>query len=854
MAHTTSKKVICDTVVGPGSNEWYGTLVNTNIRYEDGSPVTIQDFLGVKFKSPPVTADITANVMLSPWQVVTPEITPEILDSEVTEVTAMLHLEHPHTFTASDTITWGINGNLTADPDTYTNSFELYADYLPSGTVKFECAVAPNQALVDSEQVVDLARGSQSTLFTIVPGETRSYEVVSGNYTVEAAQLTNSTETIVANAEALPGQVSVETGEETVIEVTYGAVQQYCAMDVTIGSLPSPIDEERLHVKVVERATGKAIAEFFMSGNRKVDLRRLPEEGSAEVSARITLNNVMYSAVQTTQLVNDLVNVTIDQSDIMRENVDISGFVDLPIKIDTSSLHVVRGANFNKPDGNVSIRLISTSADIIYTEIVDVDTDPSKLSVPVSPGQYTLNVTGFIADSVVYGVQAPIELNVANDGSTELRLRVLRGANLKVHGFPNYLSFGGLSDLVDLEGKDFIAAEASSIFKYAGNDGGGDPGLYLADDPATTKTIELANLVESKVNRSVLPVMISYTVNLSLGNTLCKLQCKTGLAHSFGNLILSLNLAQEKGKESVPAGYVVNPDFLGECQKGPSGTALSPDYSMPVREPLEEALKYRDIDVSIPNNITDTLKGYVQAVNWLIRAVAEKVTFGWQVNLWGVGNSEWIYSKDPSAEGPAEMAKKTAEYIQKLSVYSGDYSPDFLAVDRYEADDFTQRAYVNGYCYGPYEWGRFFDFCGALSLELQVPVMPWQIPASRIPLRTESVVNLEVEHWGSGGSYIFGDPGVSNDYKNIHRTILEIKPAAIVPHENVKDIFDSAQPFDLSYPAYPDFPLRGIFTVLLGGGATTGIASTIGTTASWTQEKLRAYMEDPIPFKRTSSS
>ncbi|KAI1407672.1 putative hydroxymethyltransferase [Hypoxylon sp. FL1857] len=843
MARPSSKKVICDTVVGPGAGVWYGTLVTSNIRYEDNTPVTVQTFLGVKFKSPPVSADITVNALFSPWQPVSPEITTEELDENTTDVTAKIYLERSHTFAASDTLTWGINGNLTADPDTYANSFELYVDDVPSGTVKIKCAFAPNSVLADSEQVVYLAQGSRSTPFTILPGETRLYKATSGKYTVAAAELISPNETAVATSKALPGQVVVETGEETVIQVTYGVVREYCAMDVVIGQLSSPIDKERLHVKVVESATENILADFFGSGNQKVDLRRLPDEGSVEVSARVTLNNVTYIAVQTTQLVNDLIRIAINQSDIETQDLDTSGFVDLPIEI---------GSSFNKPGATLSLRLISTSANVIYTQIVDLDVDSTKFAVPVAPGRYTLNVTGFIDDSIVYAVQAPAELNVTNDGNTELGLKVVRGANLEVHGFPNHLSFGALSDLVDLEGSDFIAADVSSIFKYAGNDGAGDPGRYLTDDPATTRTVELANLVANKLGHPVLPVMISYTVNLSLGNVLDQLQNKNGLAHSFGNLILSLSLAQEKGSESVPAGYVVNPDFLGECQKGLDGKGLSPDYSMPVREPLEDALSYRKVDVSIPSDITDTLEGYVLAVNWLIRTVASNVTFGWQVNIWGVGTSTWIYSKDPDAA--ADAAKKTAEYIQKLSVYSGDYSPDFLAIDRYEADDFTQRAYVNGYCYGPYEWGRFFDFCSSLSLELRVPVMPWQIPASRIPLRAEPVVNLDVEHWGSGGTYIFGDAGVNNDYHNIHPTILEIRPSALVPHSNVEGIFASAQPFDLSYPAYQDFPLRGIFTVLLGGGATTGVISTIGKTATWTQERLRDYMENPIPFNRIESS
>jgi hypothetical protein len=100
---------------------------------------------------------------------------------------------------------------------------------------------------------------------------------------------------------------------------------------------------------------------------------------------------------------------------------------------------------------------------------------------------------------------------------------------------------------------------------------------------------------------------------------------------------------------------------------------------------------------TIPASITEDVKGYVAAVNWLIYTVAPKVVFGWQVNLWGVGRSEWVYEDgDPFA-----FAQQTATYVDNLQVYSGDHRPHFLAVDRYEADDFTQRSYVNGYCYGP---------------------------------------------------------------------------------------------------------------------------------------------------------
>ena len=126
--------------------------------------------------------------------------------------------------------------------------------------------------------------------------------------------------------------------------------------------------------------------------------------------------------------------------------------------------------------------------------------------------------------------------------------------------------------------------------------------------------------------------------------------------------------------------------------------------------------------------------------------------------------------------------------------------------------------------------------------------MPLQIPASRIALVSDTVDSLEMERWGTGVSYILGDDQVNSDYHNIHPKILEINPSPLTDAKTVEDIFIRGQPFNLAYPAYRDFPNRGIFTVLLGGGATTGIVKDIGTTGLWTQDRLKAYMDNPIKF------
>jgi hypothetical protein len=836
----SSKTILCDVTVGSGANQYYGTLITTKIRYDDGSAVPIQNFLGVTFVAPKLTADITVYGQLTQWQSLSPEINTDSTSSGDVNITAKVNFESPYTFSTSDSLTWGIIGDLTTNPDTYTSSFQLYADSLPSGTLTIACAAAPDLSLAQFQQIVTLQQSSGSTVLSVTPSTSQNFSLPSGTYTVTTSELTDLGETVVAAASVSSSSVTIETGSSTSLQVTYGSVQTYCSLDVSIGQLSSPIDTEHLHVTVTDHFTGDTVADFFSPNNRTTLVRRLAVVGSVDVTAQIVLNNVNYNSTKSITLSNHLMKVPINQIDMNQANVNTSGFVKLPLSVQS---------DFSGTTTTTEVRLSDTGGFYVYANNVDISSKSSNYPVLVAPGSYKIKSNGFLDNTTVYAVKPSSTTLTVNNSST-LSLMVKKGANLEVRGFPSFLSFGGISNLVDMMGADFIAASATSVFKYAGNDGAGDPGTYLTDDPATTRTIELAAAVESGLKGvvPVLPVMISYTINLSLGAVTDQLQNSSQIAHSFGNLILSLNLAKKHGTGDVPCGYIINPDFLGECQKGSGGTGFSPTYGMPVRLPLQEALDYRSETATIPDEVTDTLEGYVLGVNWLIRTVAPSVTFGWQSNLWGVGSSSWVYSRDDGQMGPSEAAQATANYIKTLNVYDGEYCPDFLAVDRYEADDFTQRGYTNSYCYSPYEWGRFYDFCSELSLNLQVPVMPWQIPASRLPSCDDKVTNLETDQWGSGGTYIFGDPAIGSDYNNIHPTVLAVRPAALVGHATVEDLFSAAQPFDVSLPAYTDFPSRGIFSVSLGGCATTGIVNTIGKTGPWTQEKLNVYMMTPTPF------
>ncbi|KAG8406658.1 hypothetical protein J3458_020997 [Metarhizium acridum] len=826
--------------VGPNPTEWYGTLVVSGIKYSDDSQVAIKEFLGISFKSPVPVDQNAFTVAVNPWQSVTAEVINDPIDASTSLVTAKLNFESSYKFNTSDTITIGINGDLRDNPEQYTESVRLAADAVPdiNGTVVITTAAAPDPALASQNVTLSFAQGSRNFPASALPGKTTSIQIPYGEYVVASSELTTADQTVVATSEVSPTSLSVYTGEEAAVDVTFGSVQKYSAIDVSIGEFPS-LESELFHVYLT--LDGSPLTDFYSGDNETTSLRRLPASGTVKVSIDvISLNNVRYEfSTKSLDLAAQLFNVTFGESDVTTSPVDTTGFVKLPIVVKSD---ITLGQD-------ISVRI--ESDELIYTQKVPGKAGTTPFSVVVAPGQYKVQNSSFVVDGTVYAVNSPNTLTVASDGSTKLDLELIQGANLRVKGFRSFLSFGGLADLTPNNADDFVAARASSVFKYAGNDGAGDSGEFLKDDPATKRTIELARDIEAKLGdgSSVLPIMISYTVNLSLGDIYKKLQDTTGLTHSFANLILSLNISNSfiDQDHPVPAGFIVNADFLGEGQK-----ENLVDYAMPVREPLQGALDHWSVQESIPDSISDTFAGYTLAVNWLIRTVAPSVTFGWQVNVWGGGTSTWIYDTSADNQQPLKQAKQTAQYIKQLGIYDGEYAPDFLAVDRFEADDWTQRSYVPGYFYGPYEWRRYYDFVKYLGLELQVPVTPWQIPSSHAPLVADAVASdFDPQHWGTGGSYLLSDADVGSDINNINTTVLDLElNASLIQAKTAREVWQRGEPFDLSQPAYLDFPVRGIFAVLLGGGSTTGIISTVGNAGSWVTGRLSAYADNRIPLDK----
>ncbi len=428
------------------------------------------------------------------------------------------------------------------------------------------CAVAPDPALSGVLPTVKFTRGNQTSAITLKYAATTSATLSQGDYSIQGDNVSTDDQTVVAPMIVAPSQVTVNVGSTASVNVSFGAVQRSAALDISIGAL-SGLATETLNVTVADKASGKSLAAFSSGINTTTPLRSLPVSGTAQISIdKFTVNNVGYSfAIADVTLANKLQTVSITDSMVKTSPLDTSGFVQLPVDIDAEAAL----------PRQLTLRL--TGNGMSYTQTVSVESQTTAFSARVKPGSYTVTAPAFVSNGVVYVVDAPSPLVVASNGTTVLEVSILRSANLNVPGFPPYLAFGGCADLTPGNQADFASARASSVFKYAGNDGAGDARTYLTEDPATTTTINLARSIEAQLGgQPVLPVMISYTCNLSLGDYPTILADADQHAHSFANLILSLQTANATidTAHPVPAGFVVNPDFLGACQQQTTGRAI----------------------------------------------------------------------------------------------------------------------------------------------------------------------------------------------------------------------------------------------------------------------------------------
>lgn len=859
-----------DATLNFSNDTWYPTLDITGFKAVSAAGIDIKEKMVLTFSAPGKITEGDINVSTNPWialktQIESSEISTGIYDIKLTITAA----DGSAIGNAISQIHMGVNVSSDTAPkwETFRNSFTFAADEETQvdGELVVNCAAFP-AGLEDTALQLVLVRGEKSEVLHPEAGAT-SFAISAGTYSASVAELRTADGTVRAAVALSTAELTIAKGQRTPLDITFAPAQRSTTLEIAV-DLPAAHALHNEDLSVVYLENGVEKQRYIMRAGQKQRLEQLPINGHYSVRIDdVKLNNIHYTVDAMNGALDNRFHALTVTSAQLRQSDDVqAGSAKLTINVNAEK---TVAAAFD-------LRLVDAARQYHFTDL-PMQTGSHAPSVLLAQGVYQIASGTLIHDGIVHYIDvAPQVLRVENNASQTLTVTITEGANLRVKGFPDFLSFGGCADMSPSNVDDLAEARIASVFKYSGDDGMGDASGYL--DPAkepTPKIIEMARNVSAKTGESVLPVMVSYTCNLSLGDVETIIDDPLRHEFSFANFIQALKMAQamKDDEHPVPAGFIVNPDYLGECQK----YGFSPDYPIPVRQPLSKAMAHHGVNVAIPAGITDTLKGYIKGVNWLVRVVAPDVVLGWQINLWSVGGSQWVYNdftyddvfdpidgtKKRMTIDPALAGKLSAEYALLVGIFEEtEYTgangvsavakgADFMAVDRYEADDLTARAYKNGYCYSPFEWDRTFDYCASLSRHLRQPVLPWQMPASRLASVSEDVGELEEQFWGTGGSYLMGHPEIGSSVSAINPRLLNIEfldvHTSMMGH-NPQELF-SRHEWDFSAPKYQDFPSRGIFHVQVGGGATTGVVSAVNRNSSrWMRAKLKAYRDAPVKF------
>ena len=418
---------------------------------------------------------------------------------------------------------------------------------------------------------------------------------------------------------------------------------------------------------------------------------------------------------------------------------------------------------------------------------------------------------------------------------------------------------------------------------------------------ATKKIFDLAQRVAvrgstssgplTKVRTDLHPVMVVYTAQLSGGPTAVQqdlLDIPAGasagdtefLRDHYANLIIetALMLGYKTASNPYPGSLVMNPDMLGALQQGNvvNGMLRNADGSwvkVNVRAKLQNAIDYvyakqasaaaAGYNLVLPANkpvlpadLTDDIKGWFQSQNWVVKTFGQDaIGFGWQLNLWAQGSSFWVHGMGGDKNKPhsedsiwSESAGQVAAFLDFVGVYKGNYVPDFVVFDRYEFDDFREAARNINYAYDAQDWANYLTFVKQVSDYLQRPAMLWQIPASHLLTTGEAVPssNYIALHSGTGGSYFMGDPllgvGAVNAAASMKSIPLNGQPY-YAGKTNVGDWLSLNPSYDWTYDQLQRAINSNVFSILWGGGNTTGVIETAntGNDGGWMLGRVQGY-------------
>ncbi|CAL2095422.1 conserved protein of unknown function precursor containing a type A C-terminal secretion signal [Tenacibaculum sp. 190524A02b] len=481
-------------------------------------------------------------------------------------------------------------------------------------------------------------------------------------------------------------------------------------------------------------------------------------------------------------------------------------------------------------------------------------------------GNYTIEGSTYtLGDKAYIPEFTSSTINVTTSGTNTITIvyKEIIITDFNVKGFPKYLSHGTITSASELIDDNFKNSPLNVIFKYSGLDGAGDRG-GIPDMTPTVNTIEQARRLEaspSQGGRKILPVMVHYTANASGGGSLEAIKDLEGenLYYHYRNLVqeIKVMLSYEDEAHPNPGAFVISPDLIGAIQQD---VVFGNDHDIrtmfiDVNDEVRRAFTDENLSTTAIPTFTNDLKGYFQSVNFVIHHVGEcKIPFGYQQNVWAAGSARWVFEGAGEFNSPVDEAIEVATFMNELAMYTGDWKPDFIAFDRYERDCFGPAA-IQNYAWTAKHWDKYLVFCKEIAERIgNVPIMLWQIPGGHMATNDEVIVNYKLDQNSSASAPFFlGDDRIGTNINAIKAEVRNI-PLTLAHYQanSVGELLANDDGYDWSKSNLQRLADMNVFSILWGGGSTTGVASIVnnGDDDGWLANKIKTYYENDVIRKR----
>ena len=741
-------------------------------------------------------------------------------------------------------ITAGVNNSqagVVGQGDIVVEKVVLKNDPALTGKISITAPSQPHASLNQASVLVEGSNYSETKAFPW-GGAITIDNLVDGEYHITALDVTSATGIAKGASESIVVKVDGQ-GSEATATIDYQPFIYFAGIDLRLPELPGAPSGVSTTVSLALAGESTPERTLALNYGAKVDIEALLDGHQYDLSYTPTLfNNVSYLPLSAQNVLVDKQAPTVVTPLLESSAVDSSGFTPVTAAITGLPQQVT----------SVPIRLKSVSGDELYA--FNLPLGSSELSEKVKPGQYYVEADTITVDGQRYVLDVQSSVTIAVGTTPTLALPFKTGIKLAVKGFPDFVANGTVTN--DSEGvtNQIGATRVDAIFKYAGFSGSGDPGVILTKaELSLHRTMANAKSAQAISGKHVLPVMVVYTANASGGAVFGDLTDDTLLYKHYATFMTQAVAAQEyaKGDGHSPMSFVLNPDFLGELQKNPNHVdSLNQQGAVNVNARLAVALEYMKntygytLAGSVPT-FEDNLRGYIQSLNYVMKAMAPDVSFGWQINLWAVGSANWVHSTEDQS---ADVGSQVGDFVNSLGVYSGQYQPDYIVFDKYERDGFGSEAIAN-YAYNATSWQRYLNYTKVISDAVQSPAMIWQIPGGHMPTQAEGTSMIASNHQASGGSFFMGDSRIGSDVDSIYTNLLDKTLSAGIYNgaSNVRQLLEKDNGYDWSAMRMQNLPKYNVFALLWGGGSTTAVVS-IGSNGSdngWLNNKVTEYAADP---------